>query len=246
MERRKKILIVDDERDIRVMLKEYLEMEGYEPIMAANAEEAKEALEKMPDLLLLDVAMPGTDGLQFCEEIRDFVQMPILFLTAREQEADRIKGLKAGGDDYITKPFSMEELLARIEAHLRREERAAHGNLTGSTDRSGGSTDRSRRADKGGSAYRSGRREAAEGALLIDFGGYRILKDGADAGLTKTEFQIAELLFTNKGQVFTKEKIYETVRGFDREGDSAVITEHIRRIRGKLGTWEGKEYIETV
>lgn len=236
MERRKKILIVDDERAIRMMLKEYLEMEGYDTISAANAEEAEKALEEKPDLLLLDVAMPETDGLRFCEKIRDFVQVPILFLTAREQEADRIKGLRAGGDDYITKPFSVEELLARIEAHLRREERAAQGN-----GRSAGSE-----PDSGGRSERSGGRSAAEGALLIDFGGYRILKEGADVGLTKTEFQIAELLFTNKGQVFTKEKIYETVRGFDRDGDSAVITEHIRRIRGKLGTREGKEYIETV
>ena len=217
MEKQETILIVDDEKDIRLLLKEYLEMEGYGTILAKDAAEAQTALDKQPDLILLDVAMPGRDGLQFCEQIRERVQVPILFLTARETQADRIKGLKVGGDDYITKPFSMEELLARIEAHLRREERK-----------------------------KLSQKVIPEGELVIDFDGYRVLKKGVDTELTKTEFQIVELLFTNKGQVFTKEKIYETVRGFDKEGDSAVITEHIRRIRGKLGMAEGKEYIETV
>lgn len=209
----KKLLIVDDEEDIRILLKEYLELEGYRILLAANAREAQDALENEPDLILLDINMPGTDGLLWCEQIRNLVQIPILFLSARTEEADKIKGFRAGGDDYILKPFSMEELSARIEAHLRREERKE-------------------------------RREYAEGSLKVDFGGYRILKNGRDIGLTKMEFQIAELLFTNKGQVFTKESIYEKVRGFDGEADAAVIMEHIRRIRMKLGA--DKDYIETV
>lgn len=209
----KKLLIVDDEEDIRILLKEYLELEGYRIFLAANAGEAQDALENEPDLILLDINMPGTDGLLWCEQIRDLVQIPILFLSARTEETDKIKGFRAGGDDYILKPFSMEELSARIEAHLRREERKE-------------------------------KREYLEGSLKVDFGGYRILKDGEDIGLTKMEFQIAELLFTNKGQVFTKESIYEKVRGFDGEADAAVIMEHIRRIRMKLGA--DKDYIETV
>lgn len=209
----KKLLIVDDEEDIRILLKEYLELEGYRIFLAANAREAQDALENEPDLILLDINMPGTDGLLWCEQIRDLVQIPILFLSARTEETDKIKGFRAGGDDYILKPFSMEELSARIEAHLRREERKE-------------------------------KREYLEGSLKVDFGGYRILKDGEDIGLTKMEFQIAELLFTNKGQVFTKESIYEKVRGFDGEADAAVIMEHIRRIRMKLGA--DKDYIETV
>ncbi len=217
---KKKLLIVDDEADIRILLKEYLELEGYQVQAAANAKEAQTALGKEPDLILLDINMPGTDGLLWCEQIRDSVQIPILFLSARTQEEDRIRGFKAGGDDYIVKPFSMEELSARIEAHLRREERNTKG-----------------QAEK---------REYADGAVTVDFTGYRILKNGRDIGLTKMEFQIAELLFTNKGQVFTKENIYEKVRGYDGEADASVITEHIRRIRTKLSEDKGQEYIETV
>lgn len=216
----KKLLIVDDEADIRVLLKEYLELEGYQVCAAANAREAENALVKEPDLILLDINMPGTDGLRWCEQIRDRVQIPILFLSARTEEEDRIKGFKAGGDDYILKPFSMEELSARIEAHIRREERKEKG--------------------------KSDKREYLHGDLKVDFTGYRILKNDRDIGLTKMEFQIVELLFTNKGRVFTKESIYEKVRGFDGEADPAVITEHIRRIRTKLGAGKEQEYIETV
>ena len=132
--------------------------------------------------------MPGTDGLLWCEQIRDSVHIPILFLSARTEEEDRIKGFKAGGDDYIVKPFSMEELSARLAAHLRREERRGNG--------------------------RTEKREYTDGMLTVDFAGYRILKNGRDVGLTKMEFQIAELLFVNRGQVFTKENIYEKVRGY--------------------------------
>ncbi len=124
-------------------------------------------------------------------------------------------GLKVGGDDYIMKPFSMDELLARIEAHFRREERAAG-------------------------------RELREGILQVDFAGRRILVEGRDAGLTRTEYDIAELLFTHKGNVFDRERIYERVRGYEREADAAIVTEHIRRIRRKLENTQGQEYIETV
>ena len=217
---KKKLLIVDDESDIRILLKEYLELEGYQILTAADAGEADQALAEEPDLILLDINMPGTDGFLWCEQIRERVEIPILFLSARTEEEDRIKGFRAGGDDYILKPFSIEELSARIEAHLRREERKEKGKKES--------------------------REYSEGALKVDFTGYRILKNGKDIGLTKMEFQIAELLFTNKGQVFTKENIYERVRGFDGEADAAVITEHIRRIRMKLGTGKEQEYIVTV
>lgn len=215
-----RILIVDDEKMMTELLTDHLQDCGYDILTANSAGEAMALLPRQPDLILLDINMPGTDGLLWCEQIRDSVHIPILFLSARTEEEDRIKGFKAGGDDYIVKPFSMEELSARLAAHLRREERRGNG--------------------------RTEKREYTDGMLTVDFAGYRILKNGRDVGLTKMEFQIAELLFVNRGQVFTKENIYEKVRGYDGEADAAVITEHVRRIRRKLGTDREREYIETV
>ena len=162
----KKLLIVDDEADIRILLKEYLELEGYQVLVAANAKEAEKALAKEPDLILLDINMPGTDGLLWCEQIRNFLQIPILFLSARTEEEDKIKGFKAGGDDYILKPFSMEELSARIEAHLRREERKEQGK----TEREGEQEREKRRGEvreKKGKRemQKEGRRESESEAL---------------------------------------------------------------------------------
>ena len=119
----KKILAVDDEEGIRTLLKESLEMEGYVAYTAKNGMEAMESLKYQPDLIIMDINMPDIDGYTVCEKIRDYVDCPILFLTARTEEQDRVNGFKAGGDDYIVKPFGMEELMARVEAHLRREER---------------------------------------------------------------------------------------------------------------------------
>ncbi len=208
----KKILAVDDERDIRKLLKEYLELEGYLVFTAKNGMEAMEKLKHQPDLIIMDVNMPDMDGYTVCEKIRDYVDCPILFLTARTEEQDRVSGFKAGGDDYIVKPFGMDEMLARVEAHLRREERRQQNS----------------------NIY-------MKGDLTVDFSGRQVLVDGADAGLTKTEFAIVELLIT---QVFEKEQIYERVRGFDGEADASIIAEHVRRIRQK--TDRKTKHIETV
>ncbi len=213
----KKILVVDDEKDIRGMLKEYLEMEGYLVYTAASGIEALEKINQEVDLILLDVNMPGMDGYHFCERVRAAVSCPILFLTARTEEADRIKGFQAGGDDYILKPFSMDELLARANAHLRREERKTQSAKVYMNEE-----------------------------LTVDFDGKRVLCRQADLGLTKTEFAILELLLTNAGRAFEKEQIYERVRGFDGEADASIVTEHVRRIRKKMQTYTNTEYIETV
>lgn len=213
----KKILAVDDEGDIRQLLKEALELEGYEVVTACCGTEAIGMACGRPDLILLDINLPDLDGFYVCRKIRNFISAPILFLTARAEESDRIRGFMSGGDDYIMKPFSIAELLVRVKAQFRREERRS----------------------KEASIY-------MEGDLTVDFSGCRILKDGKDVLLTKTEFKIAELLLTHRGQVFEKEKIYESVRGYDGEADADVITEHIRRIRKKLGK-NGKDgYIITV
>ena len=118
------IMIIDDEIEILDMLKRYFSLEGYHVITAAGGKEALQKLSKQPDLILLDINMPDIDGLSLCKSIRDFVTCPILFLTANTENSDKIKGFGAGGDDYIIKPFSVDELGARVSAHLRRENRS--------------------------------------------------------------------------------------------------------------------------
>ena len=212
-----RLLIVDDDKELLTMLRSYFEMKHYEIVTAENGAEALQKLGAPPDLILLDINMPQMDGLHLCRLIRDKVSCPILFLTAKVEEDDRINGLLSGGDDYILKPFSLKELDARITAHLKREER--HGAR---------------------SAYRF------HGELAIDYAA-KTVQLGADyLELTKAEYGIIELLSMNPGIVFDKERIYEKVCGYDAEGDSRVITELIRRIRNKLSALTQTEYIETV
>ena len=118
-----RILVVDDDRSIVKMIKDFLEMEEYHVDTALNGEDALRKAETHPDLIILDINLPSINGIEVCKKIRDFVDCPILFLTARIEEQDKITGLRAGGDDYIVKPFSLVELEARVQAHLRREER---------------------------------------------------------------------------------------------------------------------------
>ena len=213
----KKILVIDDEIDICNMLKEYLQMEDYLVYTAADANEALKQVCNQPDLILLDINMPQMDGYELCERIRDELTCPILFLSARTEEKDRVNGFKVGGDDYIVKPFSMDELLARIAAHLRREDRKNNRNKV-----------------------------YMDETITVDFDAGKVISNGEDLCLTKTEFAILELLLTHAGQVFDKEYIYESVRGFDGEADASIVMEHIRRIRKKLQTVTEKNYIETV
>ena len=213
----KKILAVDDEEGIRTLLKESLEMEGYVAYTAKNGMEAMESLKYQPDLIIMDINMPDIDGYTVCEKIRDYVDCPILFLTARTEEQDRVNGFKAGGDDYIVKPFGMEELMARVEAHLRREAR-----------------------------HQSQARVRFAGELAIHYGEQRLFFGKEEIPLTKKEFDIVELLSQNPGQVFDKERIYEMVWGYDAEGDSNVIKEYVRKIRARLREVTGLDYIETV
>ena len=171
------------------------------------------AFMEAPDIILLDINMPGMDGLALCRAIRDHVTCPILFLTARIEEADRVAGLRAGGDDYILKPFSLAELTARVEAHLRRESRIQQKiSVRGFGD------------------------------IVVDYAARTVSRNGQPIELSKVEFDIVELLSLHPGQVFSRETIYEQVRGFDGTADNAVVKEHIRRIRNKLGA----QYIETV
>lgn len=214
---RDKILIVDDETDIVSMLKDYFEYNGYEVITAVSGPEAVKKAEKQPDIILLDINMPGMDGLEVCSRIRDFVACPILFLTARIEDSDKIRGFGIGADDYIVKPFSIDELGARVSAHLRRERR-----------------------------QRESARIRFDDKLAIDYTERCLYYDGELIPLAKKEFDIIELLSQHIGQVFSKERIYELVWGYDCDGDSSVVAEHIRRIRAKLAAAGMKTYIETV
>lgn len=211
------ILIVEDEPDILNMLREYLEGEGYDVLAAATGAQAIDAARHAPDLILLDVGLPDMDGLAVCRALRDHLPCPILFLTARVSEADKLQGFAAGGDDYILKPFSLRELGARVRAHLRREERA-HNRTQIRFDRE----------------------------LVIDYGQRALFVRGRGVTLPKKEFDIVALLSTHPGQVFDRESIYERVWGLDGAGDSATVSEHVRRIRGRLEEAGCAPMIETV
>lgn len=212
-----KILVVDDEKMIVDMLNITLSSKGYEVLTAHSGKEALARLELHPNLILLDINMPGMDGLKLCEKIRGHISCPILFLTARVTEQDKVDGLLAGGDDYITKPFSREELLARILAHLRREERR-----------------------------QSVSKLHFEGELVIDYASHTVYWGAEALGFSNKEFDIIQFLSKNPGMVFNKEQLYEQVWGLYGEGDSIVVKEHIRNIRNKLAAYTDLQYIKTV
>ncbi len=212
-----KVLVVDDDKKIVKMIKDFLEMEQYQVSVAYDGETAIKKAGENPDLILLDINLPGVNGIEVCKKIRDMVDCPILFLTARIAEQDKITGLRSGADDYIVKPFSLGELLARIEAHLRRENRKQSKKLFRFDDR-----------------------------LCIDYSSRQMFFDDREVVLTKSEFDIVELLSNYPGQIFDREMIYEKLWGLDRTGDNKIVTELIRRIRNKLKEYTEQEYIETI
>lgn len=217
MQRKTKILIVDDEPGVVSLLKDYFEMNEYLVLTATDGEEAIKQAGHGPDIIVLDINMPKIDGFEVCKRIREHISCPIIFLTARVEDMDKIAGFVSGGDDYVTKPFSIDELGARIMAHLRRENRR-----TGNT------------------------KVRFEDDLIIDYAAYKVSVGDEEIPLTKKEFEIIELLSKNRGQVFDKERIYERLWGYDAEGGSTVIAEHIKRIRAKLKSAGVGEHIETV
>lgn len=212
-----KLLIADDEPGILQLIRDYFEMQDYQVIEAANGYEVLEKLSSGPDLILLDVGMPTLDGFEVCERIRAHVSCPILFLTARIEETDRIRGFLSGGDDYILKPFSIDELGARVDAHLRRERRRKSEGTVKIFDR-----------------------------LAIHYEETGVYYGEQPITFTKTEYGILAFLSLHPMQVFSKEQLYEKVRGFDGNADSSIVTEHIRRIRKKLAQYTDRGYIETV
>ena len=196
-----RILIVDDEIEVVTMLRSFLSRNGYQVSYALDGEDAISKSAKQPDLILLDINMPQMDGIEVCKKIRELVSCPIIFLTARDNDEDKVNSFGAGGDDYIVKPFSLAELGARIEAHLRRERR---------------SKDIQRKIF---------------GDITIDYSSREVFVRDEALSFNRKDFDIIQLLSLNRGQIFERAKIYDRVWGIDGEGDDTVIMEHIRRIR---------------
>lgn len=212
-----KIMIIDDETDILRMLERYFRLNGYEVITAEGAEQALAKMGQQPDLILLDINMPGMNGITLCENIRDFLSCPILFLTANTEDKDKIRGFRAGGDDYIVKPFSVDELGARVSAHLRRESRSKIKTQV-----------------------------LFDTHLVIDYTQRAVFYKKKEIAFTKKEFDIIEILSQNPGQVFDKEHLYEAAWGIDGLGNNSVVAEHVSQIRAKFAAAGVRQYIETV
>ena len=198
------ILIIDDDPAILELIKESLSKDGHSVEAYKNPTDVDTKSLQCYELILLDIMMPGVDGLSFCRQIRRMVDCPILFLTAKTMESDILLGLNIGADDYITKPFSVKELRARVTAHLRREKREKHSSLHCGND------------------------------VWIDLSAMKLYISNQPLSLTKGEYAICEYLARHSGQVFTKEQIYEAVFGLEGTSDNSTIATHIMNIRSKF------------
>ncbi|KYO66159.1 response regulator YycF [Thermovenabulum gondwanense] len=203
-----KILVVDDEKPIVDILKYNLSKEGYEVVAAFDGEEAVEiAFSEKPDLILLDIMLPKKDGFTVCKTLREKMTCPIIMLTAKGEEVDKVLGLELGADDYVTKPFSMRELLARIRANLRRI------SLNGDE---------------------SSKKVIRVQDLEIDLTSFLVRKKGEPVELTFREFELLKFLANQPGVVFTREKLLEEVWGYEYYGDVRTVDVTIRRLREKI------------
>jgi two-component system response regulator VicR len=203
------ILIVEDEKSISDILKINLEKNGFKVITAYDGEEAVDkALTENPDLILLDVMLPKMDGFSVCRKLRETLSTPIIMLTARDEEVDKVLGLELGADDYMTKPFSLRELMARVKANLRRTQFAEKP------------SDESKTLEFGD--------------LIIDIEKYEIKKRGEVIDLTFREFELLKFLATNKGKIFTREVLLNKVWDYEFYGDVRTVDVTIRRLREKI------------
>ena len=204
-----KILVVDDEKPIVDILKINLEKNGYKVITAYDGDAAVEkAFSEEPDLILLDVMLPKTDGFTVCKKVREKSAVPIIMLTAREEEVDKVLGLELGADDYMTKPFSLRELMARVKANLRRTQ------ITSKTE--------------------SGSEQIVYGDLVIDNEKYEVRKKDKCISLTFREFELLKYLATRKGKIFTREQLLNKVWDYEFYGDVRTVDVTIRRLREKI------------
>ncbi len=204
----KKVLVVDDEKAIADILCFNLRREGYEVITAYDGQEAvNKALTECPHLIILDVMLPVKDGFQVLKEIRQQIGVPVIMLTAKEDEVDKVCGLNLGADDYMTKPFGMKELMARVQANLRRVEYI--------------------NSDSDGEYIVSG-------DLVIDLNKYEVSKNGKAIDLTLREYELIKFLSTKPEQVYTREQLLEKVWGYEYYGDIRTVDVTVRRLREKI------------
>jgi DNA-binding response OmpR family regulator len=204
-----KILVVDDEAAILQTLRFNLERNGYAVCTAGDGRQALSAVEaEKPDLVLLDIMLPVLDGIEVCREIRRRSAVPVLMLTAKDQEIDKVLGLEIGADDYITKPFSIYELLARVKAHLRRLAQAGTTPIPSTVLRGGD--------------------------VELDFDRQRVTKNGKVIDLAPKEFGLLHVLLQNKGRVVTRQVLLDRVWGYDFYGDQQTVNVHIRWLREKI------------
>ena len=214
-----KILVVDDERNIVELVRLYMEKEGFETVCAYTGDAALSKFrEETPDLIILDLMLPETDGWQVCREIRKTSQVPIIMLTAKSDTFDKVLGLELGADDYMTKPFEAKELLARVKAVLRRSE--------GQNKPSGG--------------------EVSFDKLSVNIDNYELYIDGEQVEAPPKEIELLHFLASNPNRVYTREQLLEEVWGFDYFGDSRTVDVHIKRLREKLEGTEADWQLKTV
>ncbi len=206
-----RVLVVDDDEKVAEVLSRYLEREGYDVDCCGDGAVALDrALSDPPDLVVLDIMLPGMDGLSVCRRLRAIAPVPIILLTARGEDADRIIGLELGADDYVVKPFSPREVVARVRAVLRRS-----------------------RGDGPTGAAPGGPTALEAGELSIELGARRAWRRGQPLGLRAREFELLAFLMRNQGRAFTREELLEHVWGY-AYGDTATVTVHVRRLRDKI------------
>lgn len=206
----KKILVVDDEKPIVDLISFNLKKEGHEILQAFDGEEGYNmALSQNPDLILLDVMLPKMDGFTVCRKLREKIQTPIIMITAKEEEVDKVLGLELGADDYMTKPFGIRELIARVKANLRRSDIEVQ--TSSSVDD-----------------------EVKYGSLAINLTRYEVQKNGKTIDLTLREFELLKFLAQYAGQVFSREALLEKVWGYEYYGDMRTVDVTVRRLREKI------------
>lgn len=221
----KRILIVEDDQAIAELQKDYLQMSGYDVVCAADGDEGYRLIqEEKFDLVILDLMLPGKDGFEILKEISDTKEIPVLIVSAKDEEIFKIKGLNLGADDYITKPFGMGELVARVNAHLKTYERFSQ---------------------KQGAQNQN--KVIQVRGLKIDKDGMRVFVNGSEVTLKQKEFELLLFLAENPNRVYDKETLFERVWGYDALSDASTVTVHIARIREKIEENPTKsQYIETV